>query len=419
MTLQLSASFLPAKHDFVTRNAATWVSMPIIRVELDALADVAIVGAAVGQRVWVEVERHGQIVGIVEGTTEAGGLSAPVLEKLTRSFSSFPVPSRVPIPDDQLPRASVVVPTICQDPARLVSTIETVLALDYPDFDVLVVDNRRNAHGVPMPQFPGCTKVKVLTELRPGVSAARNCGIAQATGDIIAFTDDDVVVDVNWLRELGTRFVISPEVDGIGGLVLPMELRTRSQLWFEEFFGGFNQTFSTEIMSMELLAPTDPMFPYAPGRFGAGCNMAFRKAALAKDGGFDVTLGTGSPARGGEDLAIFMKQVLSGGTVAFEPRAVVNHQHRESEKAFLNQVFSYGVGLSAMFTELIIRDPRHLIKLIRRIPGGYRLLSKPRDERSPSLAPSYPLRAYPYHLLGLLYGPFAYLQSALRSGSKG
>ena len=143
--------------------------------------------------------------------------------------------------------------------------------------------------------------------------------------------------------------------------------------------------------------------------------MAFRKMALVKDGGFDITLGTGSPARGGEDLEIFMRQVLSGGTVAFEPRAVVNHQHRETEQAFNNQVFSYGVGLSAMFTELIIRDPRHLFKLLSRVPGGYRLLSKPRDERSPSLAPSYPLRAYPYHLLGLLYGPVAYFQSALRS----
>jgi hypothetical protein len=190
-------------------------------------------------------------------------------------------------------------------------------------------------------------------------------------------------------------------------------------LWFEEFFGGFSKSYSAGVSSVKLLAGVDKMFPYAPAGFGAGCNMAYRVSALTEIGGFDRYLGTGTPSKGGEDLARFMKQVLSGGTLAFEPRALVRHRHRASDEEFLSQVFGYGTGLTAMFTALIVRDPRHIGALIRRIPGGFRLLNKPRSERSASLSPSYPRRAYFYHLLGLMYGPFAYVRSVMRSALKG
>ena len=405
--------------DGASGDSASWVPIPIVRVELDELADLEISGVTSGQRVWMEVLKQTQVVGILEVVADDGGLSKSRLQELTRDFADMVLPPRLPISDDRFPKASVVVPTICGDPSRLLLTVETLLALDYPDFDIIVVDNRRDPHGVPLPSFPGGDRVRVVTESKPGVSAARNRGIANATGEFVAFTDDDVIIEVNWLRELGSRFVACPEVDGIGGLVLPAEFRTRSQLWFEEFFGGFNHTFSAEIMSMKLLAATDDMFPYATGRFGAGCNMAFRRSALERKGGFDVTLGTGTPARGGEDLAMFMKQVLTGGTLAYEPRAVVHHQHRQSEEEFFTQVFGYGVGLTAMFTALIVRDPRHLARMFRRIPAGYRILTKPRNERSPSSSASYPRRAYVQHLLGMAYGPLAYARSVARNFFKG
>jgi hypothetical protein len=419
MSVRRTSSSTVAERGRVAHHSANWIPIPIVRVELDDLVDLEISDAIPGQRVWMEVLRQTQVVGILETVAEVGGISKLRLQELTRDFSEIVVPPHESIPNDRLPKASIVVPTICQEPDRLVLTVESLLALNYPDFDIIVVDNRRNPRGVPLPTFPGDGKVRVFEESKPGVSAARNRGIANATGEFIAFTDDDVTIEVNWLRELGTRFVNSPEVDGIGGLVLPTELRSQAQLWFEEFFGGFNHTFAAEIMSMKLLAGTDEMFPYATGRFGAGCNMAFRRTALQRMGSFDVTLGTGTPARGGEDLAIFMKQILSGGTLAFEPRAVVHHQHRQTEEAFLTQVFGYGVGLTAMFTALIVRDPRHLARMLRRIPAGYRLLTKPRDERSPSSAASYPRRAYVRHVLGMAYGPFAYARSVARNFFKG
>jgi GT2 family glycosyltransferase len=388
--------------------------MPILRVDLDALADVALGDAMDGQRVWLEVMRHGQVVGVKEARVRAGRVSKESLAQVTSDLATIEVTPRSRVLDHLLPRATVVVPTLCQRPEELVRTVETILAQDYPDYEVIIVDNRRDLRS-PFPSFAYGDRVRVLREPRRGASFARNRGIDNATGEFVAFTDDDVAVDANWLRELGTIFVQSPQVDGISGLVLPLELRTLPQLWFEEFFGGFNKSFSPELMSMELLAGVDEMFPYSPGRFGAGCNMAFRRSALVREGGFDVLLGAGTLARGGEDLALCLKHVLSGGTLAFEPRAIVHHRHRESEDEFLTQVFGYGAGLTAMFTALIVHDPRHVSRMIRRIPGGYRLLTKPRNDRSASLSASYPFGVYVKHWSGLAYGPLAYARSAVRN----
>ena len=391
----------------------TSTPIPIIRVTLDELHDVPVPGARDGQRVWIEVSREGQVVGVVEALTDAGYVRATTLVERTRLLEKVVVESFEPLADAALPSATVVVPTICQDPERLAATIDQLSELDYPRFDIVVVDNRPDPLRSALPEFRDHARVRTYWEPHRGVSAARNKGIDEATGDIVAFTDDDVFVERHWLRELVTRFVRSPEVDAVSGLVLPLELRTDAQLWFEEFFGGFNSSFSEDLMSLELLKD-DPLFPYATGRFGAGCNMAVRRSALDSRGGFDVTLGVGTPSRGGEDLAMLMKQVLTGGTVAFEPRAIVRHQHRETPEQFFSQVFGYGVGLSAMFTELIIRDPRHLWRMARRLPGGLRLLTKPREERSPSLRTSYPKGVFVKHVLGMAFGPIAYAQSVAR-----
>lgn len=391
-----------------------WSPIPIIQVDVDALTSLRVPDDAIGGRVWLEVSKQGQVVGVAETVADADGtISTAKLEEVTAPFWSIPVIARAPIDEALLPRASVIVPTLCRDLERLTRTVNTLLAQEYPDFEIILVDNRTPPFEYPMPYFED-PRVRVVEETRRGASAARNRGITQSTGEFVAFTDDDVVVERRWLRELGRRFLSNPEIDGIGGLVLPLELQTQPQLWFEEYFGGFTQSFSSELLSIELMKD-DKLFPYSTGRFGAGCNMAFRRSVLDEKGGFDPLLGIGTVARGGEDLAIFLKQVLSGGTTAFEPRAVVRHQHRQTEHDFFSQVFGYGTGLTAMYTSLVLSDPRHLFRMLPKLRAAYRILAKPREERSPSSVPSYPRRAYTQHILGLLYGPIAYVRSVARS----
>jgi hypothetical protein len=121
-------------------------------------------------------------------------------------------------------------------------------------------------------------------------------------------------------------------------------------------------------------------------------------------GGFNTNLGTGTLAKGGEDLASFIEFLLAGGTLAFEPAALVRHSHRRTESEFIKQVSSYGTGLTAMYTALVVRDSRRLTALIRRIPAGLALLTRPAEQRSASRRPSYPSRTLSRQILGMAYG---------------
>jgi hypothetical protein len=66
------------------------------------------------------------------------------------------------------------------------------------------------------------------------------------------------------------------------------------------------------------------------------------------------------------------------------------------------------VGLTALFTDLIFDDPRHLLRILKRVPRGMSLLLHPKVSRSPSTAISYPRRTQLVQLLGMAYGPLAY-----------
>jgi cellulose synthase/poly-beta-1,6-N-acetylglucosamine synthase-like glycosyltransferase len=397
------------------RDAAPWHPIRLVRVDVDTRVVEGDELGVPGDRVWAEAVRAGQIVGLVETRLDGARPTERLLDDVMSAVGSdVGGADERHVPDEELAFASVVVPTLLRRPDQLAATICSLDALDYPAFEIILVDNRPGPAPSLSSVLPDHPRVRVVREPVAGISSARNRGVADSSGEFVAFTDDDAVVDVGWLRALGDRFAREPEIDAIGGLVLPSELDTEPQLWFEEYYGGFSQSFQRATVSLAR-APGDALFPYAPGRFGAGCNMAFRRATLEALGGFDPTLGTGTPARGGEDLAIFIRLITHGGTMGFEPSAVVRHSHRRSEAEFLTQVRTYGTGLAAMYTSLVVRDPKTVIELVRRVPAGLRLLAQPGSGRAPSDVPSYPRRTIAWQLVGMSLGPLAYAHSWSRA----
>ena len=386
----------------------------LVRIDADSEINDVDLDVKVGHRLWVEVLKSGQVLGVVERTADERGMSKSMVEEVVRGYVDIePLPVSG-FPDSSLPRASVVVCTIYQRVEHLRRTIESILALDYPDYEIIVVDNRVGAHAS-IPPFAGDERVKIVVEPIPGVSAARNCGFAESTGDFVAFTDDDVEVDPLWLRALGAAFANDASLDAIGGMVRPAELVTEPQLWFEEFYGGFTRSFEARQWSLDLVGGSDPMFPYSPGHFGAGCNMALRRTALQRIGGFDERLGAGTPSTSGEDLKAFMEVVLTGGRVAYVPSALVRHAHRRAQAEFKKQILGYGIGFAALFSSLIVEDPRHLWRIMKRVPLGLRLMLFPAGGRSPSVATSYPRWTQPVQMLGMAIGPLAFVRSAVRA----
>lgn len=381
-------------------------------VELDDLFEGALSHAGDVDRVWLELSHRGQVVGVTEISVAPSGLSPADVRGLVERFGSVPTADLDSVLDADLPALSVVIPTNYKRVDQLDQVVRSVVACNYPAVEVIVVDNRPPGRE-PIPPFEGLDNVHVEVERSPGASAARNRGARASTGSIIVFTDDDVRVDPDWLRAYGVAFTLDPNVDAASGMVRPAELDTEAQLWFEEYFGGFTKSFVPRSWSLASAGDEDPLFPYAAGQFGAGNNMAVRREMFERVGGFDVRLGAGAISRGAEDLKLFVEVILAGGTITYVPSALVRHSHRRTRREFRQQVYSYGVGLASLYCALVADDPRRLVEIAARLPGGLRRIYFPSTPRSHSTSPSYPRSTSLVHALGAAVGPIAFARSAL------
>ena len=210
--------------------------------------------------------------------------------------------------------------------------------------------------------------VRYATDPRPGLDFARNAAIAEARGELLAFVDDDVRVDSRWLRGLRRALTEHPEAGAVTGLVLPAELRTEAQILFEKR-GGFQKTFATVRYGEEL--PGHPFYPCIGGKFGTGCNMAFRRSLLQDLGGFDEALDAGAALPGGGDTDMFYRVVRSGHPLIYEPEFQVFHRHR-TEIAQLRRQYcrSWGQGLMAFVSKTYRYDIEQRPNL-RRLAGWW------------------------------------------------
>ena len=259
-----------------------------------------------------------------------------------------------------LPPVSVVICTRDR-PDQLAGALESVLALEYPDYEVVVVDNApRTGATAEVIERLGNERVCRVLEPTPGLSVARNTGLRTARHELVAFTDDDVVVDAHWLRGIAGGFAGSARVACVTGLVPSGELRTPAQAYFERRV-SWGDNLRAHTVSMSEPPPDSPLFPFQVGRLGTGANFAVKRSRVDALGGFDEALGAGTAAQGGEDLDIFFRILTSGDAIAVEPSAVVWHRHRSDNAALLSQARGYGVGLGAWLTKVgLDRDHRRL-----------------------------------------------------------
>lgn len=238
-----------------------------------------------------------------------------------------------------LPRVSVVVCTR-ERSESLERCLASLAAADPPADETIVVDNAPTSddtRGV-VAHFPG---VRYVREPRPGLSAARNTGIRSASGDIIAFTDDDVAVHPHWVLRVRSGFE-QPDIVALTGLVLPAALESESQWLFEKGFGGFSQGFRRLTFDAAYFERMK-RFGVPVWRIGAGANMAFRRRAFEEVGGFDERLGAGA-AGCSEDSELWYRLLAAGWRCRYDPAAVVFHHHRAESAGLGAQMQQYMRG---------------------------------------------------------------------------
>jgi glycosyltransferase involved in cell wall biosynthesis len=310
------------------------------------------------------------------------------------------------------PFVSVIIPTRDR-PQQIQRCLQLLMALHYPQYEIIVVDNAPSTSATAdfiRQTYDDIPRVRYVREDRPGRSLALNSGMMAARGEVLAFIDDDVEIDRYWLVELVRGFSCADGVACVTGLVLPLELETPPQFWLEEW-GGFCKGFAQHLFDMGENHPRTPLHPYTAGHFGTGASMAFRAAFLRSVGGFDPALGTGSPAQGGEDLAIFFQVITRGYKLVYEPAAVVYHPHYHDYKVLRKQMYRNGVGLTAYLTKILLDNPRLLFDFVPRLPYGLVFTLSPRSSKNNKKSPHYPRELTTLELKGMLYGPFAYLYS--------
>jgi GT2 family glycosyltransferase len=253
----------------------------------------------------------------------------------------------------ELPRVTVAVCTR-ERPDDIARCLHGLGRIDYPNLDLLVVDNAPCTDATER-VVRRYRQVRYVREPRPGLDWARNRAILECRGEILAYTDDDVVVDPGWVSALVDVFTADPEVMAITGLVMPHELDTDAQRLFEAY-GGFGRGFHRKWTR----AAADRPFARehgGAGKFGTGANMAYRRSLFDRIGGFDPALDVGTCTHGGGDLEMFFRVLKEGHTLVYEPRAIVWHRHRREYEQLRAQIANNGIGFYAYLTRTAIAYP--------------------------------------------------------------
>jgi cellulose synthase/poly-beta-1,6-N-acetylglucosamine synthase-like glycosyltransferase len=359
------------------------------------------------------------------------------------------VTSRAPVPTEPstLPLVSIVVSTAGRRPDLLKRCIKSLTEINYPAFEIVVVDNRAESITDESEAIWTASRIdagddahliRVVREGRRGLSFARNTGVLAARGAIVAFTDDDVEVDANWLTGIVEAFNRSEEIMCVTGLVIPAELETEAQELCEIFYGGFDRGLVPRTWSILRRRAGDrgslrkssfriseggstehshtKSIYVVAGNCGVGANFAARRD-FALSCPFDVALGVGSVARSGEDTRFYADVLWAGYQVAYVPSSIVRHTHRRGMDELMNQMRGVGVGLTAYLASLIFEDPRHLIgimlngapsALFRWIRSAFsgQSAAAGRDEKY-TYSPSFRRT----EIIGMTIGPWLYLAS--------
>lgn len=262
-------------------------------------------------------------------------------------------------PSDRLPQATVAVCTR-DHPESLGRCLESIERLRYPSMEVVVVDNCPSSAATESLVRERWPAVRYVRESRPGLDWARNRALSEARGDVIAYTDDDVVVDEGWLEAICGVFAEDDKVSAVTGLVVPVELETRAQVLFE-LYGGFGRGFKR----VWYRADSNSAQHIGAGRFGTGANMAFRRTALETIGGFDPALDVGTITNGGGDIEIFFRILQEGHLLVYEPSAIVRHRHRDDYEALRAQMTNHGVGFFSYAVRSVLAYPEQRLGFAR------------------------------------------------------
>lgn len=242
-------------------------------------------------------------------------------------------------PPEQLASAARITAVVCTHNRydTLGDTLESLANQDMPaeEYEVLIVDNSTDLDA--QVQFWRLTRLdsnfRLIIEPVPGLSRARNIGMREAAGQVVAYIDDDALPDPQWLRRLAALFEANPQVGIGGGPVEPIWVYPSERpAWLHPWQEGF----------LTILDRGQECRPLEEDEWLAGTNIAYRRDALRAVGGFSEALGRiGSSLLSNEELVVSQAMTKLGWQAWYEPQAHVVHRvhaNRVSQQWFRRRV---------------------------------------------------------------------------------
>ena len=250
------------------------------------------------------------------------------------------------------PASATVSVAVCTHgrPESLRRLLDGLRALDPAPDEVLVVDN--DPHGGDCRAEAAAAGARYVAQPAQGLNKARHAAACAATGEFLAYIDDDCVPPPDWLRQLPERFA-DPSVGAVTGPAFGYVLDTPARVRRDEV-AGF--VLGVERRSADWLH----FAPVRSGALGAGANMIFRRTALSDlKEPFPPELDAGTPTAGGGDLWVLSRLLACGWRVVYDPDTFVFHDHAPGGDALRATLAGYGRGSTAYLvrTALEARDP--------------------------------------------------------------
>jgi glycosyltransferase involved in cell wall biosynthesis len=310
--------------------------------------------------------------------------------------------------DERDPASSVLICTRNR-PQHLKRCLSFVAQLDFPNFEVVVVDN--GSHDGAAERLAAEHGARYVVEEVVGLSRARNRGLEVCRGEFIAFIDDDAIPEADWLTQLVKAFE-TPEVMAVTGRVAHPD---------DTPVGPNHPLYPRFIVAESAAAGIDRKTPnwfelVNFGGVGIGANMAFRRRGLQELKGFDLRLGRSAPLLGNEETYAFFSLVRRGYQVVYNPHAIVRHPcgalRRELRTRYLKDLYGSAAYASFLFFEEPDYRQATLECALRRVRQRLgRMNGNGNGSKPPSRFPRSQL------LLAAVTGPLLYFRSRLTNNS--
>ncbi len=250
------------------------------------------------------------------GLVDRSRRAKPALAAVAQAFADGAF-----VPDAAWPRMSVVVCTY-NGSRTIEDCLQGLARQTYANHEIIVVDDgSTDGTGALVERYlPQMPALRLVTIPNGGLSAARNVGMREATGEVLCYTDDDARPDPDWLLHMAAAFHSTAHV-AIGGPNIPPPDDGSIAECVANAPGG-----PIHVLVDDALAEHIP-----------GCNLSVRRAALMAIGGFDPTFRVA-----GDDVDVCWQLQEAGGTIGFCPAAFVWHHRRNSVVTYWRQQKGYG-----------------------------------------------------------------------------